>query len=304
MQNDHPLFSIIIPTFNRSRKLRRALESVSSQTNQDFEVLVCDDGSTDDTGDVVASFKNRLNLTYLYDANWGGPARPRNNGISKARGEWICFLDADDWWYPDKLAVVSVHLSNSAIVYHDLDIYPRKALRLINRMRGRHLHRPVFVDLMLRWNTVFTSSAVVRKTIIDMAGGFSEDRNLIGVEDFDLWLRISRMSEDFSYVQRSLGAYWTDESSLTEVSERQIGRITSIFNKHAPHLPEGERAQAKLLLQYSTARIKQKIGSFDDARSLFTQTVRMKNRKFRRMSLFMLYLIHCRAFLPASWLKI
>ncbi len=299
-----PLFSVIIPTYNRSDKLRRALGSVEDQTFKDFEVVVCDDGSTDDTRDVVASFKDRLELTYLYEENWGGPARPRNIGIRAARAEWVCFLDADDWWYPEKLATVARSLDSADILYHDLDVYPRKALRLIRKIRGRELKSPVFVDLMVGANALSTSSVVVKKALVQEAGCFMEDKAIIGMEDYDLWLRFARISERFTYLPRSLGVYWTGETSLTEVSERQISRFTTVFQNHAKHLHGDDRTQAELLLSYSTARIKQQMGSFDEAQALFTQTAKIRDSKFRIMSRFMKSLIRCRAFLPASWIKI
>src|SRR6266545_511842 len=101
-----PFFSVVIPTYNRAEKLRRALESLLHQSYGDFEVLVCDDGSTDGTREVVSAYAGELQISYLWEENWGGPARPRNRGIAAAQGKWVCFLDADDWWHPDKLAKV------------------------------------------------------------------------------------------------------------------------------------------------------------------------------------------------------
>jgi len=86
-----PMFSIIIPTYNRAERLKIALESIFNQTFQDFEVLVCDDGSTDHTKDVVQLFVDKLDLTYIWEENWGGPARPRNNGIKKEKANGCAF---------------------------------------------------------------------------------------------------------------------------------------------------------------------------------------------------------------------
>ena len=98
------IFSVVIPTYNRASKIRRAVESVLAQSYENFEILVMDDGSTDNTAEVVASFADPR-ITYRWDKNFGGPARPRNRGIALAKGEWICFLDADDWWTVDKLQI-------------------------------------------------------------------------------------------------------------------------------------------------------------------------------------------------------
>jgi len=87
------IISVIIPTYNRSKELKRCLESLTRQTYKKFEVIVCDDGSTDNTKEVVNSYRNVLNIIYIKDENFGGPARPRNNGIKLSNGEYIAFLD-------------------------------------------------------------------------------------------------------------------------------------------------------------------------------------------------------------------
>ena len=83
MKHNKIKFSIIIPTYNRALLLKRCLDSLCSQTYRDFEVIVCDDGSTDGTNEIINQFEDKLSLKYLYDTNWGGPARPRNNGIKE-----------------------------------------------------------------------------------------------------------------------------------------------------------------------------------------------------------------------------
>lgn len=297
------VFSIIIPTYNRAEKLCRAIKSVEEQTFRDFELIVCDDGSTDDTRSVVDSFAGRMKVTYLWEKNWGGPARPRNNGIHAAQGEWLCFLDADDWWYPEKLKVAARYLSASDIIYHDLDKYPPKALPSTRKMRGRQLKSPAFVDLMVNGYAICNSSVAVRKRIVIEAGGFSEDKSLLAVEDFDLWLKIARLTERFTYIPRSLGAYWCGEDSITEVSDQQIKRIKTVFAKHACYLSNDAKEQSELLSCFIIAKIKQQMGLFDEALNLFRMTAKMRHLRFKLNSLAMILLLHCRAFLPEMLLK-
>ncbi|MBI4681161.1 MAG: glycosyltransferase [Nitrospirae bacterium] len=298
-----PIFSIIIPIYNRAEKLRRALESVENQSLRDYEVIVCDDGSTDDTRSVVDAFAAKMQITYLWEKNWGGPARPRNNGIRAAQGEWLCFLDADDLWYPEKLKVAARYLSVSDIIYHDLDKYPPGALPIRKKMRGRQLKSPAFVDLMVNGNTICNSSVVVMKRIVVEAGGFSEDKSLIAVEDFDLWLKIARLTERFTYIPSSLGAYWCGEDSITEVSDRQIKRIKTVFANHACYLSNDAKEQSELLFCFMSAKIKQQMGLFDEAFKLFRRTAKMRHLRFKLNSLVMISLLRCRAFLPKMLLK-
>ena len=96
------LVSVIIPTYNRAKLLKRAIESVLNQTFQDFELIVVDDGSTDDTKEIVKSFNNQK-IIYIYQENFGGAALPKNVGIKMAQGKYIAILDSDDEWLPEKL---------------------------------------------------------------------------------------------------------------------------------------------------------------------------------------------------------
>lgn len=116
------IVSIVIPTYNRANDLRRCLFSLVSQTYRNFEVIVCDDGSTDDSEVVIKEFQFSLKINYYHLENFGGPSRPRNFGIQKAKGKYIALLDSDDWWTPKKLEVsVSILESkNIDLVYHDL----------------------------------------------------------------------------------------------------------------------------------------------------------------------------------------
>lgn len=103
-----PFFSIVIPTYNRMNDLIRCLSSLQNQTYKNFEVIVCDDGSTDNTFDVIKQFESTLSIKYLYEQNWGGPAHPRNVGVSYAKGKWICFLDSDDLFLPERMEIIKI----------------------------------------------------------------------------------------------------------------------------------------------------------------------------------------------------
>ena len=106
MTEQHPLVSVIIPVHNGGRYLRAALESVFAQTYRPFEVIVVDDGSTDDSGVIAQSFHD---VRYIHQANQG-VAAARNNGIEAARGEFFAFLDQDDLWTPEKLKLQIAYL--------------------------------------------------------------------------------------------------------------------------------------------------------------------------------------------------
>lgn len=106
MKSNAAFISVVIPVFNRSWQLRRALESLQGQSFKDFEVIVCDDGSTEDISGLIKGFEGVLKILLVQIPNWGGPAKPRNEGLKLATSEWVAFLDSDDWWDSNRLDMV------------------------------------------------------------------------------------------------------------------------------------------------------------------------------------------------------
>ena len=109
-----PLVSVVLTTYNRADLISETIESILSQTFRNFELIVVDDGSTDNTEEVVRSY-NDERVHYIKTDNWGGPAKPRNIGIKKAKGEYIAFCDDDDLWLPNKLEVQLKHFDSDTI---------------------------------------------------------------------------------------------------------------------------------------------------------------------------------------------
>ena len=230
-----PLFSVVIPTYNRADRLTIALKSLSKQTFKNFEVLICDDGSTDNTKEIVESFKDKLDLTYIWEENWGGPARPRNNGIKAAKGEWICFLDSDDWWYPEKLEKCLPYLVHYDLIYHDLEMYDTNQ-KIIGKLESRDLSKDAFNDLLLNGNFISNSSVIVKKQILVELGAISENRNLIAIEDFDMWLRIAHKGYKFLWLSSTLGGYLMHEQNLTSSQLTIIEKERNLLNLYKESL--------------------------------------------------------------------
>jgi len=214
------VFSVIIPTYNRSFDLKRALTSLIYQSYKSFEVLICDDGSTDNTPEVVAAFSNDLNIEYIKIANSGRPAIPRNLGITQAKGKYIAFLDSDDWWHENKLQLAFECLENGAdLVYSDF--YKAKSLTEKEMVRVRDLKTNITTDLLKNGNAICNSTVVVRKSILDKVGFFNEGHEYIAWEDFDLWLRISKITNRFVHINQPLVYYWFGGGNIS-TSERTI----------------------------------------------------------------------------------
>lgn len=266
--------SVIIPTYNRAEDLDRCLKSLQGQTYKNFEVLVCDDGSTDNTKEIVEKYDSILPIKYIKDENFGGPARPRNSGIKKAKGNAVAFLDSDDWWYPNKLEVSLKYLEKYDLVYHNLDKY-YSVNKLNGKVYGRELYGDITKNLLIKGNGIPNSSVVIRKEIVEEIGFISEDKNLIAVEDSDYWLRATFVTSKFKFIDQSLGAYWIGAN--ISVSEKQIVREKSLFDKYRHLLSEQEVLMAQITRSLSTARIYHKLGMFKEAKSEYF--ISLKNDK-------------------------
>ena len=212
-----PTVSVVIPTYNRAADLARCLDSLLAQSFQDFEVLICDDGSSDDTASVAERYAQRLTLRYHWAENFGGPARPRNAGVELSRGAYVAFLDSDDWWAPRKLEESVRRLEAGAdLVYHDLWMVRSVGQRFFwRRARTRSLSPPAYRDLLRMGNAICNSSVVVRRELLRRVGGFSEERALIAWEDYDIWLRIAKVTERFERIAQPLGYYWAGGANLS-----------------------------------------------------------------------------------------
>ena len=217
------LVSIVIPTFNCAEYLRRALQSVLNQTYKNWEALVIDNHSLDNTDDVVRNL-NDGRIKLLKAHNKGVIAISRNLGIREASGRWVAFLDADDYWKPSKLAI-SVHaLTKGAdFVYHDLLRAGPFLQNLFSRrtIRSRRLLNPIHENLFKFGNAILNSSVVVRRDLLVNVGGISENPRLVAAEDFECWIRVSRLTDRFHRISGAHGFYWIGNAN-TSSSGRTI----------------------------------------------------------------------------------
>lgn len=270
-RNKQPRVSVVIPNYNRAGDLQRCLDSLVAQTFDDFEVLVCDDGSTDNSAEVAADFADRLDLRFETAENFGGPARPRNRGIARARAPFVAFLDSDDWWTPGKLAnCVPVLEAGADVVYHDLYIVRSQHQQEFNaRVESTPPRVPMFQSLLCTGISIPNSSAVVRKSLLEQIGGVCEDRELISVEDYDTWLCLARLTERFVRLDACDGYYWVGGGNISAASPRQQTRIKALYARHLDALPADVRQRAEGFLAYRVARIAQQHGDFGKALSCF-----------------------------------
>lgn len=272
--------------------MARCLQSVIHQTFSDWEAIVINNYSPDNTIEVVNSFTDpRIQLINF--RNNGIIGASRNVGIWAAKADWIAFLDSDDWWYPQKLEMALGYLKCADIIFHNLHIFTPKGKKL-RIIKGRRLKKPVFVDLMTGANPIATSSVIVKKNILNSRNLFSEERDLVSVEDFDLWLRLSLETEKFSHINKTLGAYWHGSDNMSAAANDQYDRISSVYKKYLPLLSSQDRFQAETTMCYLLGHIQRQRGLKQDASNLYKISLRSNILKIKIKSFLRL------AFLAAS----
>lgn len=288
--NAAPLVTVVIPTYNHSCYLGRALQSVLDQTYTNWEAIVIDNHSTDNTDEVMASFADHR-ITYLKIHNNGVIAASRNAGIRSAKGEWIAFLDSDDWWELTKLkrSVDAIELG-ADLVYHDLFIVRScDQLEFKERIVSSKPIFPLYGALLCEGMSVPNSSVVVRKELLNRIGGISEKRELISVEDYDTWVRIARLSEKFVRLSVCLGYYWMGGGNISSASPIQITRIKTLYDQYLDELTSAEQQQAEGFLAYRIGRIAQLCGEREIAKKNFKAALRKPiNFKYRVKALYLL----------------
>lgn len=228
--------SVVIPAFNAASFLAEALESVFSQTRPPDEVVVVDDGSTDGTRQILSSYRDRVKA--ITQSN-SGPARARNRGIAASTGRYIAFLDADDTWRPEKLALQMAMLLDSpecGLVYSQWIEVKQDSGR-----EGAACPEPVrqgfLFDELLVESFILLSSVVVPRDVFERVGVFNEE--LFTAEDTHLYLRIAR-KYPVAAVSQPLVRRWKHKHNLSDRFDIPVGslacldKIVRLFPDTAP----------------------------------------------------------------------
>lgn len=237
-----PAVSVILPTYNRAQLVQEATESVLSQTFGDFELIVVDDGSTDDTATVLSGLDNRLR--YVAIAH-GGASAARNAGLARARGPLIAFLDSDDLWQPHFLqqAIDSLAGADSAgFAYTDYCIAGAQGqisapcLKAAEKINGR------LFPAILEEDFICMGSLLFRRECLEQAGPF--DPRVTPAEDWDMWLRITPFY-DACYVDRPLLTIRFHGGNMSQqpgVIHRANLRIMRKFQQNFPQFAAQHRS--------------------------------------------------------------
>lgn len=240
------MVSIIVPTYNREKLLPRAVESVLRQTYQDWELLVVDDGSTDNTKEIIKKYCDKdCRIHYFHKEN-GGQGSARNLGIRNAQGTYVAFLDSDDEWLPEKLQEqVSVLEQHGEYDFcYTADIVRDEKTGATEIKRWKHADDLPFMKLAGIAVSV-PSSHCYRKSAFEKIGLFDEDKRLIGLEDNDWSVR--GYSLKGYYLDDALTLYHVHEGQITKENmsgrlERSISGLTYILEKNLSIIARNKKA--------------------------------------------------------------
>jgi len=283
-----PFISIIVPTYNRADLIPKAIQSVLDQTYQNWELIIVDNFSDDDTKGVIESFADHR-ISMLQLPRTGSVAASRNFGVLHSKGEWIAFLDSDDWWFPEKLSMVSKAIQNEPdLIYHELQIVSGQDDKKSKmKTKSRKLKSPIFFDLLQNGNDIALSSVTLRKSTFAKVGGMNESPTFFAVEDYDTWLRIAKVTERFAHIPRVLGAYRLHDGNIGKINN--FSYLSSALKGHLKDLNNGQLRRYESLYIYQIARNNYKNKQYRESTKDLLFVLRFGRFKYMIKSAIMLF---------------
>jgi glycosyltransferase involved in cell wall biosynthesis len=238
-----PTVSVVIPTYNAARYIEAAVDSVLGQTFRDVEILVVDDGSTDDTAAVLSRYGQPVR--YRWQENRGVSAA-RNRGIQESSGRYVAFLDADDTWFPEKLdrQIAALEASGQHRACYSAHVICTEALTPLAVQRSVR-RGSTLEDLLLRGNVVGNICTVLcDRSLFSIAGNF--DVSLSQCADWDMWVRLATITE-FLYLDEPLVTYRQHESNMSADPALLERDSTRVLQKgfELPSVPQRVRASRR-----------------------------------------------------------
>lgn len=265
-----PFFSVIIPVFNKALFIDETLKSALAQTFTDLEIIIVNDGSTDESEAIIKGF-NDNRIHYFYQEN-AGVAVARNFGIDKALGEFICFLDADDYWYPNFLKTMYSYtqkLPEASVFACAIEVETKRNrfIPYYSIAKKSDFETVNFFDASQRECVLWTSAVAIRKTVFDKIGKFDEKIKIS--EDTELWIRIG-LAYPVVFIWETLARYVYDESSISRNLKYFFEPYT--FEKYALLEQQNPKLKKYLDLNRFSAVIKCKLsGDLETAKKLQQQ---------------------------------
>lgn len=276
-------FSIIIPVYNKEKFISNTLKSIFDQTFQDFEIILVNDGSTDKSENKILEF-NDNRIVYYSNKN-EGVSKARNFGLSKAKSEFICFLDADDYWYPtfletffsiiEKYPHQKVFTSLKEIETPTKTIIPNYSFDINYEVKIFD-----FFEASKKECILWTSNTVIHKSVLGNVGNF--DSNINCGEDTELWIRIG-LKYTIVFIPKILARHVYDKNSISRASNYFFEPYT--FKKYSALEQENKALKRIMDLNRYSATIKSKINGDLKTAKKYYQEINLKNLNLRKRML-------------------
>jgi len=230
--SDNPFFSVVLPNFNHGRYLKDAIDSVLNQDFENWELLIIDNYSTDNSDKVISSY-NDLRIHVFKIQNKGIIAKSRNLGIQKAKAKWIAFLDSDDIWYFNKLSTLIGYIDYGYDIIcsneyrHDLETGNKKPLYY--NLKSNNFYQ----ELLVKGNSLSTSSTIVSRDFLNNKKlFFTENPDFITVEDYDFWMQIALKNGSFGFCKEFLGEFRIHQSNNSNNFKLHSNNLIRLLKNH------------------------------------------------------------------------
>lgn len=260
-----PVFSVIIPTYNREKLIGRAIDSVLNQTFKDFELIIVDDGSTDNTKEIIERYTDQR-IRYIYKEN-GGQNSALNKGIEFAKGKYVAFLDSDDEWLDEKLRKVYIKYhtdTNIDIVYHYVGTRRKNG---IVSLRNDCLEGYVYKEVLWQEYLCCPTALVCKKICLDRIGGF--DEKFVMYQDDEICYRLTKLYH-VGLIKQVLGVMHGDASNRVTTDYVRTARdYLQLINKFKKDIIKNCGKQKIADMYYKAAFHFAKAGNFKMSRKVY-----------------------------------
>lgn len=268
--------SIVIPTYNHARFINRALDSVRAQKFINWEVIVVNNFSADNTIELVQKY-NDPRIRVVNFANQGIIAASRNYGIALTSAPFVAFLDSDDLWYQEKLSYCLEKLAQGYdLVCHD-EVWVGPGNRKREVQYGPE-KRATFDGLLFDGNCISTSAVVVRRTWLEKVNQFSTSSDYVTAEDYDLWLKLALAGAKFGFINKVLGEYLIHQGGESRAVLRNMEAVMAVYRLHKKNvsgsLIRSRNRRREALIYYSGARGLQDAENYWSAWPYFFKAIR------------------------------
>lgn len=287
------LISIITPAYNAERYIVQAIESVLAQTYPHWEMIIVDDGSTDNTAQAVKQFAAKdTRIKYIYQAN-GKQGKARNNALNHASGKYIAFLDADDIWIKNKLElqIEFFKIRSVDLIFSNAYVFNETLSERENLQIKPALYKGTEgLQQFLLSNKIPILTVLTTKDIIENCGGFSEITNIQNAEDYHLWLKMLITGKTFECMNETLAYYRLHTSAATANDKDAILQVLYVFGDLVKAYPQQKNLFSQIILKRIDGYL---IHSIISNYNLFNQLLITRNAYgSRKTSLFFWRLVY------------